>query len=235
MQSLVHKGTVDDRIGDYGHLVVDECHHLSAQSFELVARRAKAKFVDRLVRHVDAERWPSPDHLHAMRPGAASRRCEKAGCGQAIHSPGICPPDRISLTVEPEDDPRLEFQRLCEALRNDDSRNEMICADVLGAVHEGRSPLLLTERIEHVQCLAQRLSAEIPHVITLQGGMGQKELQGALDSLAHISDDAAALFWHGALHRRRIRRSAPGHLVPDYACFVARNDLSVCGAPASSP
>jgi hypothetical protein len=45
MQSMVHKGAVDDRIGDYGHLVVDECHHLSARSFELVARRAKAKFV----------------------------------------------------------------------------------------------------------------------------------------------------------------------------------------------
>ncbi len=45
MQSLVHKGVVDDRVGDYGYLIVDECHHLSARSFELVARRAKAKFV----------------------------------------------------------------------------------------------------------------------------------------------------------------------------------------------
>jgi len=45
IQSLVRKGTVDDRVAAYGHLVVDECHHLSARSFELVARRAKAKFV----------------------------------------------------------------------------------------------------------------------------------------------------------------------------------------------
>jgi len=40
-----NRKTVDDRVGAYGHLVVDECHHLSARSFELVARRAKAKFV----------------------------------------------------------------------------------------------------------------------------------------------------------------------------------------------
>jgi superfamily II DNA or RNA helicase len=84
----------------------------------------------------------------------------------------------------------MEFHRLCEALRNEDSRNEMICADVLGAVREGRSPLLLTERIEHVVRLAQRLSDEIPHVITLQGGMGRKELQCALDILAHIPEAA---------------------------------------------
>src|SRR5438309_1612954 len=45
MQSLVRKGVVDDRVGTYGHLVVDECHHLSARSFELVARRAKARYV----------------------------------------------------------------------------------------------------------------------------------------------------------------------------------------------
>jgi superfamily II DNA or RNA helicase len=45
LQSLVRKGTVDDVVAGYGHLVVDECHHLSARSFELVARRAKAKYV----------------------------------------------------------------------------------------------------------------------------------------------------------------------------------------------
>ncbi len=45
IQSLVRKGVVDDCVGEYGHLVVDECHHLSAQSFEQVARRAKARFV----------------------------------------------------------------------------------------------------------------------------------------------------------------------------------------------
>jgi len=38
-------GVVDDLVGNYGHLIVDECHHLSAQSFELVARQPKAKFV----------------------------------------------------------------------------------------------------------------------------------------------------------------------------------------------
>lgn len=36
---------LDDRVGEYGHLIVDECHHLSARRFEQVAGRAKAKFV----------------------------------------------------------------------------------------------------------------------------------------------------------------------------------------------
>lgn len=45
MQSLVRANVVNDLVADYGHIVVDECHHLSAHSFELVARRAKAKYI----------------------------------------------------------------------------------------------------------------------------------------------------------------------------------------------
>ena len=43
IQSLSKKGIVDDIVGDYGHLVVDECHHISARSFEIAARQSKAK------------------------------------------------------------------------------------------------------------------------------------------------------------------------------------------------
>jgi hypothetical protein len=45
IQSLVRKGEVDDCVADYGQLIVDECHHLSAVSFEAVARQCKAKYV----------------------------------------------------------------------------------------------------------------------------------------------------------------------------------------------
>jgi hypothetical protein len=45
IQSLVRKGVVADLVADYGHVIIDECHHLSAHSFEQVARQAKARFV----------------------------------------------------------------------------------------------------------------------------------------------------------------------------------------------
>jgi len=44
-QNLVQKGVVSDFVADYGHLIVDECHHISAVSFEALAREAKAKYV----------------------------------------------------------------------------------------------------------------------------------------------------------------------------------------------
>ena len=60
----------------------------------------------------------------------------------------------------------------------------MICADVLSAVREGRSPLVLTERTEHLELLTERLSREAVNVIALRGGMGRKTLRAALEQVA---------------------------------------------------
>ena len=45
IQSLSQKGVVDDIVGNYGYLIVDECHHISAVSFEQVVRQSKAKYL----------------------------------------------------------------------------------------------------------------------------------------------------------------------------------------------
>ncbi|MFC7394012.1 TOTE conflict system archaeo-eukaryotic primase domain-containing protein [Scopulibacillus cellulosilyticus] len=45
IQSLNHQGKVKDGINQYGQIIVDECHHISAFSFEQVLKKAAAKFV----------------------------------------------------------------------------------------------------------------------------------------------------------------------------------------------
>jgi hypothetical protein len=45
VQSLSQKGVVDDIVGKYGYLIVDECHHISAVSFEQVVRQSKARYI----------------------------------------------------------------------------------------------------------------------------------------------------------------------------------------------
>jgi len=193
IQSLVRKGTVDDRIAAYGHLVVDECHHLSARSFELVARRAKAKFVTGLSATVTRKDGHHPIIFMQCGPVRYRVDAKKQAAAQPFtHQVFVRPTGFRSLEL-PKSDQRVEFHRLYEALRSDERRNALICADVVSAVREGRSPLLLTERTEHLQLLAERLSAEIPHMIVLQGGMGRKELQGALDRLAQIPNAASCV------------------------------------------
>jgi very-short-patch-repair endonuclease len=93
------------------------------------------------------------------------------------------------MTDHPAADSRVEFQRLYEALAENPARNGLICRDVIAAAQAGRFPLVLTERTKHLQLLATQLSATIPHVITLQGGMGRKQMLAAMATLAQVPDD----------------------------------------------
>ena len=186
MQSLVHRGVVDDRVGEYGYLIVDECHHLSARSFELVARRAKAKFVTGLSATVARKDGHHP--IIFMQCGPMRHRVDaknQAAARPFTHHVFVRPTGFRSIHA-PDSDPREEFHQLYEALQKDDARNRMICADVVSAMNEGRSPLVLTERTEHLQLLAERLSPDVRHLVLLRGGQSRKELESARAHLAEL-------------------------------------------------
>ena len=168
IQSLVRKGVVDDRVGTYGFLIVDECHHLSARSFELVARRAKAKFVTGLSATVTRKDGHHP--IIFMQCGPIRYRVdakEQAAARPFTHHVYVRPTSFRPKEEAP--DVRFEFHQLYEELKADEARNRMICSDVLGVLAESRKPLILTERIEHLQELAQKLSSHVAHLIVLQG------------------------------------------------------------------
>jgi superfamily II DNA or RNA helicase len=90
---------------------------------------------------------------------------------------------------EPEIDKRKQFQALYRALIEDDSRDCLICDDVVEAVRLGGSPLVLTERHDHLARLADRLSGRIRHVVLLRGGTGRKQQRAIAEQLAAIPPD----------------------------------------------
>ncbi len=183
LQSLVRKDTVNDLVADYGHLVVDECHHLSAKSFELVARRAKAKYVTGLSATVARKDGHHP--IIFMQCGPVRYRVdarEQAAQRPFTHEVMVRPTGFVP-EGEADEDKRVEFQRLCAAVMNSQSRNRLIVAEVVQAVEAGRSPVVLTERTEHLEMLALALKPYISHVIALQGGMGRKPLAVAMNLL----------------------------------------------------
>lgn len=184
MQSLVRKGVVDDRVADYGHLVVDECHHISAHSFEQVARRAKARFVTGLSATVTRKDGHHPIIFMQCGPVRFRVDARQQAAARPFTHHVIVRPTGFRSPFAPEEDPRIEFQRLQDALVKCDSRNRLICADVLEALGRGRNPLVLTERTEHLSELADRLRGQVPDVITLQGGMGKKALREAMTRMA---------------------------------------------------
>lgn len=107
-------------------------------------------------------------------------------------------PTAFQSLKPPETDKRLEFQALYKALTEDDARTRLICEDVLDAVRAGRSPLILTERNEHLERLAQALTPHVRHAIVLRAGMSKKQRAAAS---AHVSWRGTIAQYAGRLHR----------------------------------
>ncbi len=188
IQSLVRHGVVDDRVGEYGHLVVDECHHLPASNFAQLARRAKAKYVLGLSATVTRKDGQQPIifmHCGPVRHRVSAR--EQAAERPFTHSVWVRPTVfRPPGAGDP--DLRAQFHDLYEALIADERRNCLIADDVAAAVREGRSPVVLTERTRHLEHLTERLSPMVRHLVVLRGGMGRGQLKETLAQLAAIPE-----------------------------------------------
>ena len=189
IQSVIRKGVVDDLVADYGHVIVDECHHLSAHSFELVARAAKARFVVGLSATVARNDGHHP--IIFMQCGPVRHRVDARA--QAATRPFdhfvLVQPTSFQPVRAPESDRRVEFQSLYQELVNDEVRNRRIVDDVVESVNSGRSPLVLTERNDHLDCLEQLLANRVPHLVALRAGTSKKQRRAVADRLAAIPPD----------------------------------------------
>lgn len=183
IQSLVRHEVVDDRVAEYGQVIVDECHHVSARSFELVVRRTKARYVAGLSATVARKDGHHP--IVFMMCGPVRYRVDAKS--QAMVRPFthrvFVRPTGFRDPAEPSEDPRVQFQHLVESLVRNEARNKLICADIAAAVKEGRTPLVLTGRTDHLTSLASGLTGVGAEVITLQGGMTRKALEGEMARL----------------------------------------------------
>jgi superfamily II DNA or RNA helicase len=186
IQSVGFKGQIKDFIKDYGQVIVDECHHVSAIGFEQVLKEINAKYVNGLTATPTRK-----DGLHpiiTMQCGPIRYRVNPRE--QAV----ISPFDHIVIPRYTEFDSNSEpdgksIQEIYAGLVNDEQRNDQIFDDVLLALEAGRSPLLLSERTSHVEYFAKRLKSFAKNVIVLQGGMGRKQIQSVLASVSSIPDN----------------------------------------------
>ncbi len=166
---------VDDCTADYGQLIVDECHHLSAVSFEAVARQCKAKYVLGLTATPIRKDGQQP--IIFMQCGLIRHHVDAKKQAQKRPFSHLVVPRctefklSVSLTEQHEHPP---IQTVYAELAANSTRNEMIVKDVIYALKDGRSPVVLTERKKHVAFFSNRLSGLAKHIITLQGGMVRK-------------------------------------------------------------
>ncbi len=193
IQSLGGKGNVDDRVADYGFVIVDECHHVSAVSFERVMTEVKAKFILGLT--ATPYRRDGQQPIIHMQCGPIIHQIKNREVNQDFSDCFVIP--RITL-FDCEWNERSNIYELWPKLVTDVKRNEMIVNDVKKAVAEGRFPLILTERKEHLAILEEMLIPHIENLCVLYGGIGIKERRKIFNKLNSSSEAPKALLATGA-------------------------------------
>lgn len=192
IQSLVRKGEVDDIVADYGHLVVDECHHLSAASFELVARRSKARYVTGLSATVARKDGHHPIIFMQCGPVRHQVSAKSQAAESGIHHRARERHTRFRLPEALAMAERPSMPAIYAALAEDEARNDLIFNDVLKSLEAKRSPIVLTERKDHLEYLKQRFSRFAKNIVVLRGGMSAKDRKAAHAAL-NVDDDEERL------------------------------------------
>ncbi len=187
LQSLVRDNVVDDIVADYGHLVVDECHHLSATKFEMVARRAKARYVLGLSATVTRRDGHHPIVFMQCGPIRFRASAKAEARRHPFSHRAILRPTKFQLPDRPDEE-RPPIQQIYGALADDEIRNALIFDDVLTVLEAGRSPVVLTERRDHANHFAEKLGSFARNVILLRGGMGARQRREVMQRLEEIPD-----------------------------------------------
>ena len=185
MQSLVSGTEVKELVKDYGMVIVDECHHVSAFSFEQILKNVNAKYVYGLT--ATPARKDGHHPIIYMHCGKIRYRVDAKKQAEARPFEHFIIP-RFTRFRKPahRDEKKWRITDIYNDIQNSEIRNDLIIQDVLSAVEQGRNPLILTERTGHVKYLAEMLSPRIKNVIALTGGSTQKKSRELLQSVADI-------------------------------------------------
>jgi superfamily II DNA or RNA helicase len=174
-QSLINKkdNTISPIVQDYGHVIVDECHHVSAPRFEMVLNEVRAKYVLGLT--ATPERQDGHQKIIFMAAGPIRHKVRSSSEGRfeqevQVHQLYDTPPLHLS---RPEERPKITdaYQWIME----NEKRTQRIVSDVINNVREAKHPIIFTERRAHAETINNLLKDSGVNSIILKGAMKAAE------------------------------------------------------------
>lgn len=188
MQSMFEQDkSIKQIINQYGLVLVDECHHISATNFSRILSATDAKYVYGLTATPIRKDGHHPIifmHLGPIRYKVDAKQEAKKRDFEHFIVPRFTS-TRMPLYKNQEEWHITEvYQRICES----NYRNELIVSDVVHAIDLGRNPLILTERTSHIEQLVNLMLNKDFEVIVLSGDLKTSERKEALRKIRALED-----------------------------------------------
>ena len=183
MQSLVDGDEVRKLVRNYGMIIVDECHHVSAVNFEKILKYANAKYVYGLT--ATPARQDGHHPIIFMQCGPIRYRVDAKTQAEKRSFEHYLIPRFTSFRNISDDNITTLYKKLSE----DTARNDLIINDAVLAVKNHRTPIILTERREHVTTLTEMLKPYCDNVVSIVGTTSVKSRRETLEGLEKITKD----------------------------------------------
>ena len=182
MQSCISDNEVKTFVKEYGMVIADECHHVSAVNFEQILKTVNARYVYGLTATPIRKDGHQPIIFMQCGPIRYSADAKAQMLSQSFERllvPRFTP-------FRPIVGSNLSYTKVAQQLAEDEYRNLFIVKDVIEVLKEGRSPIILTSRTSHVSILAELLKPHCPNVITLIGSESTKDKRQKMEHLQSI-------------------------------------------------
>lgn len=183
IQSCISDNKVKPLLQNYGMVIVDECHHVSAVNFEQVLKATNAAHVYGLTATPIRKDGHQP--VIFMQCGPIRYIADATHQMQSQSFQRILVPRFTAFRFTGDDKP--SYNQISQALSEDMYRNNLIVRDVCDVLKCRRSPIVLTNLTTHVETLAQLLLPHCKNVITLVGSGSAKEKRLKQEQLQTIS------------------------------------------------
>ena len=182
MQSLFRQGETSEIVENYGHVIVDECHHLSAFSFEAIMKRVRARYVLGLT--ATPIRRDGRQPIIFMQCGPMRHMAaQPTGAPQSLD----VLPRYLSAHIRLPADAGI--QDVFRHIANDADRIQTVADEVARAFGQGHKVLVLTERTDHLAAIEAMLAGQVSTLFTLHGRMSRKQRTNLVSELDALPPD----------------------------------------------
>ena len=186
--SLGSGDSIKPFVKDYGMVIMDECHHVAAESIEAVLSKVNAKYVYGLTATVKREDGKDKTVLMQFGPVrfrfTAKDKIRLQGM-EHILEPRFTP---IISTKE-----KLTLNEAYGIVVNSDFRNSLIASDIEACIKQGHTPLVLSKRKAQIDVLFEKVKDKADHVLVLTGGKKQSERKELRERLGSISESESLI------------------------------------------
>jgi superfamily II DNA or RNA helicase len=186
IQSLRDLENATEFFRDYGLIIVDECHHLPAFSFEACVKQAPVRYLLGLT--ATPYRRDGLQDIITMQCGPVRHVISTSHRGALDDLVRELVVRETSFLFQGTDD--TPVQEVFRAVVHDEGRTGLVCNDILNALADGRKCLVLSEWKEHCRSLADRLAGHGKNAFVLHGGVRKKARDAVLRFISERPEDA---------------------------------------------